>query len=100
MGLRYRYPSQKKSLPPLDRGLARRELQLHGFRFARAVYQMPLDYSAEMHLQAVVMHISFDPGTRLEFKEFGHVHRPRDLAVHDQMRYADFPFDTSLFAEH
>src|SRR5882762_9372915 len=61
---------------------------------------MPLDYCAQMHLQAVVMHISFDPGPRLEFEEFGHIHGPGDLAVHDQMRYADFPFDTSLFAQH
>src|SRR5437879_11800285 len=61
---------------------------------------MPLDYRAEMHLQAVVMHISVDPGTRLEFEEFGHIHGPRDLAVHDQVRYADFPFDTGLFAQH
>src|SRR5437879_13473561 len=53
-----------------------------------------------MHLQAVVMHVSFDPGARLEFEEFGHVHGPRDLAVHDQVRYTDFPFDTRLFAQH
>src|SRR2546423_13773683 len=85
---------------PLDRGLARRELQLHGFCFARSVYQMPLDYGAEMHLQTVVMHVSFDSGARLEFEEFGHIHGPRDLAVHDQVRYTDFPFDTSLFAQH
>src|SRR4029077_1042789 len=84
----------------LDRGLARRELQLHGFGFARAVYQMPLDYGAEMHLQAVVMHVSFDPGTRLEFEEFCYVHRSRDLSVHDQVRYADFPFDAGLFAQN
>src|SRR5438445_2476175 len=85
---------------PLDRGLARRELQLHGLGFARAVYQMPLDYGAEMHLQAVVMHISFDPGTRLEFEEFGYIHGPCDLAVYDQVRYADFPFDAGLFSQH
>src|SRR6266853_1126158 len=82
------------------RGLARRELQLHGFCFARAVYQMPLDYGAEVHLQTVVMHVPFDSGARLEFEELGHIHGPRDLAVHDQVRYADFPFDTSLFAQH
>src|SRR6266853_3699817 len=85
---------------PSDRGLARRELQLHGFCFARAVYQMPLDYGAEMHLQTVVMHVPFASGARLEFEELGHIHGPRDLAVHDQVRYADFPFDTSLFAQH
>ena len=56
--------------------------------------------SLEMHLQAVVMHISFDPGTRLEFEEFGYIHGPCDLAVHNQVRYADFPFDTGLFAQH
>src|SRR5437867_12978919 len=61
---------------------------------------MPLDYRAEMHLQTVVMHISFDPGARLEFEEFGYIHGPRDLAVHNQVRYADFPFDTGLFAQH
>src|SRR6266571_2899051 len=61
---------------------------------------MPLDYRAEMHLQTVVMHISFDSGARLEFEEFGHIHGPRDLAVHDQVRYADFSFDTGLFAQH
>jgi len=44
---------------------------------------MSLDYGAEMHLKAVVMHISFDPGARLEFEEFGHVHGPRDFAVHN-----------------
>src|SRR5204862_6749731 len=65
----------------LDRGLARSELQLHGFRFARAVYQMPLDYSAEMHLQAGVMHIPFDPRTRLHFEEPAHVTRHRDHPV-------------------
>src|SRR6266571_9451470 len=85
---------------PLDRGLARRKLQLHGFCFARAVYQMPLDYGAEMHLQTVVMHVSFDSGARLEFEEFGHIHGPRDLAIHDQVRYADFPFYTGFFAQY
>src|SRR5258706_395128 len=93
-------PVFKRSLRPSDRGLARRELQLHRFCLARAVYQMPLDYGAEMHLQAVVMHVSFDPGARLEFEELGNVHGPRDLAVHHQVRYADFPFDTSLLAQH
>src|SRR5216683_1015617 len=100
MGLPRRYSSRKRSCGPSDRGLARRELQLHGFCLARAVYQMPLDYRSEMHLQAVVMHVSFDPGARLEFEELGNVHGPGDLAVHDQVRYADFPFDTSLFAQH
>src|SRR5258705_9502336 len=100
MGLPRRYSSCKRSLRPSDRGLARRELQLHRFCLDRAVYQMPLDYGAEMHLQAVVMHISFDPRARLEFEEFGHIHGPGDLSVHDQVRYADFPFDTSLFAQH
>jgi len=52
-----------------------------GFASARAVYQYALDYGAEMHLQAVVMHVSFDPGARLEFEELGNVHGPRDLAV-------------------
>jgi hypothetical protein len=49
MGLR-QY-SSRKPVPPVRRGLAHRELQLHGFSFTRAVYQMPLDYSAEMHLK-------------------------------------------------
>src|SRR3989440_1456996 len=94
------FKPRESQFRPLDRGLARRELQLHGLCFARAVYQMPLDYGAEMHLQTVVMHVSFDSGARLEFEEFCHIHGPRDLAVHDQVRYTDFPFDTSLFAQH
>src|SRR3989440_4730975 len=94
------FKPRESQFRPLDRGLARRELHLHGLCFARAVYQMPLDYGAEMHLQTVVMHVSFDSGARLEFEEFGHIHGARDLAIHDQVRYTDFPFDTSLFAQH
>src|SRR5438552_7384342 len=94
------FKPRESQFRPLDRGLARRELQLHGLCFARAVYQMPLDYGAEMHLQTVVMHVSFDSGARLEFEELGHIHGPRDLAVHDQVLYNDFPFDTVRFAQH
>src|SRR2546427_6993353 len=61
---------------------------------------MPLEHGPEMHLQAVVMHVSFAPGARLEFDELGDVHRPRDFAVYDQMRYFDFPFDPGLLAQY
>src|SRR5713226_2299914 len=46
------------------------------------------------------MHVSFDPGARLEFEELGDVYRPRDFAVYDQVRYFDFPFDPSLLAQY
>src|SRR5215831_4401696 len=53
-----------------------------------------------MHLQAVVVHVSFDARVRLKFEKLGDVDRTRYLTVHDQMRDADFSFDASLFAQH
>src|SRR6266581_4600632 len=100
MGLPRRYSSRKRSLRPVrPRACSSRASTPPVLPRPSGVPDAP-QLCAEMHLQAVVMHVSFDPGARLEFEELGNVHGPRDLAVHHQVRYADFPFDTSLLTQH
>src|SRR5438067_6024507 len=62
-------PRNQGSIP----GLARRELQLDGLGLPGGVRQPAVHDRPEMHLEHVVLHVSFDAATRLQFEELGRV---------------------------
>src|ERR1700716_1815450 len=64
------------------------------------MHEPSLDYRALLDLDALVVHVSFDPGARLEFESLGGVNWPVDGAVHDNVRGLDFAVDAGLLGDH
>src|ERR1700674_86804 len=64
------------------------------------MHEPSLDHGALLDLDALVVHVSFDPGTRLEFEGLGGVYRAVDGAVHDDVRGLDLAVDARLLGHH
>src|SRR5258706_7726830 len=77
-----------------------RDFQLDGFHFRRMVHQPALDDRALLDLDALVMHVPFDPRMGLEFERLARIHRPVDGAVHDDVRGLHLAVDARVLGNH
>src|SRR4051812_37639669 len=85
-------------IPAPDVGLlaARSQLQFYALGLGTVMHQPALDDRALVDLDALVVHVTFDPRPRLEFEGLGRLHRAVDHAVDDDVRGLDFAVDARL----
>src|SRR6267142_733759 len=76
------------------------ELKLYALRLGTAVDQPAFDHRALLNLDALVVHIAFDPGASLEFESLRGVHRPVDCSVHDNVRRLYLAVDARVGRHH
>gem|GEM_PF-7084620 len=62
--------------------------------------QPSLNHSTLLHLQAVVLHVTCDLGTRLKFKGFGCMHRTNHCPIDHHVRNIYHPFNTRMLTNN
>src|SRR5260221_2602691 len=89
-------------IPAPDVGLlaARSKFQFYALRLGPVMHQAAFDDRALVDLDALVMHVPFDPRACLEFEGLGRLHRPVDDAVHDDMRGLNLAVDAGVGGNH
>src|SRR5262249_13466016 len=76
------------------------DFELDAFHFCGVMHEAPFDHSALLHLDALVMHVSFDPGIRLHLRGFAGIRGPVDRAVDDDVRGLDLAVDAGMLGDH
>src|SRR6185295_12031972 len=72
---------------------ARGELELDTLHFGAMMHQPPFNHGALMDFDALVVHITFDPGARLEFERLRSMNRAMDRAVDHDVRGLNLAVD-------
>ena len=61
--------------------------------------KLAVDFRADRHLDQVVIHITYDSGSRPQFNALIREHVATDDAVEDNIRYRDAAFNNRIFTD-